>query len=97
MMDYDDFEEISRLLVRSCDNCLLTRKHCKSCRVEKLFGVINQFSRSKASEVFLVPAEELAILLNLSAKVSKPGQQESEIITKWRAAMDEFANRTVSA
>ncbi|MCL5290363.1 MAG: hypothetical protein ACYC0Q_05840 [Eubacteriales bacterium] len=97
MMDYDDFEEISRLLVRSCDNCLLTRKHCKSCRVEKLFGVINQFSRSKASEVFLVPAEELAILLSLSAKVSKPGQQESEIITKWRAAMDEFANRTVSA
>lgn len=94
MMDYDDFEEISRLLERSCDNCLLTRKHCKSCRVEKLFGIINQFSRSKATEVFLVPAGELTVLLELAAKVSKPGQQESEVITKWRAAMDELSART---
>ena len=94
MMDYDDFEEISRLLERSCDNCLLTRKHCKSCRVEKLFGIINQFSRSKTTEVFLVPADELAVLVSLASKVAKPGQQESEILTKWRAAMEEISART---
>ncbi|MCL6560257.1 MAG: hypothetical protein K6U74_15980, partial [Firmicutes bacterium] len=78
MMDHDDFEEIRTLLERSCDNCLLTRKHCKTCRIEKLFGVINQFKMSKANEILLVPADELKTLLNLASESQKAGHPERE-------------------
>ncbi|MCL6639011.1 MAG: hypothetical protein K6T80_04920 [Firmicutes bacterium] len=97
MMDFDDFDEIRRLLEKSCDNCLLTRLHCKTCRIEKLFGVINQFSRSKATEVFLVPAEEMETLTGLAAGAAKPGQKEYEVVVKWRAALGELLSKTGTA
>ena len=45
MMDSNDFEEINRLLENCCDSCLLTRKHCAKCRIEKIMDILSQFKQ----------------------------------------------------
>ncbi|MFZ5642620.1 MAG: hypothetical protein ACOY46_03380 [Bacillota bacterium] len=58
-----DFDQIKTLLQRACDQCLLTRKHCQSCDVDRLHGIIEGIERgSKPS--YLVSGEELATLLS---------------------------------
>lgn len=87
MMDQDDFEEINRLLERCCDNCLLTRFHCATCRIEKLRGIIGKISQSGAFE--LVGIEELKVLLKLAGNSGEADSSEREIVEKWQRTVRE--------
>lgn len=80
MMDRDDFYEIDRLLERCCDNCLLTRMHCTSCRIEKLRGITGYLSKSAAYE--LINLEDLKILLKL-VNPNEADERDREVIAKW--------------
>jgi len=97
MMDREDFEEIKRLLEKSCDNCLLTRRHCVSCRIEKLRGVVGQFSKSGPYEIILINVNELKVLLNLAGESNKAGGSENEVIDKWRRILGEIAGIEIMA
>ena len=76
-----DFDQIRTLLQRACDQCLLTRKHCQSCDVDRLHGIIEGIERgSKPS--YLVSAEELAALINpTSPERSVVAEKWNKIIT----------------
>lgn len=91
MMDHDDFHEIDRLLERCCDNCLLTRMHCASCRIEKLRGITGHLSKSAAYE--LINVEDLKILLKLAGDSNKADEREREVIEKWRQVVQENPGR----
>lgn len=97
MMDHDDFEEIKRLLEKSCDNCLLTRRHCINCRIEKLRGIVGQFSKSGAYEIVLINVEELRVLLNLAGESIKDGDSQHEVVEKWRRIVGEIAGKEIIA
>ncbi|BAF58473.1 hypothetical protein PTH_0292 [Pelotomaculum thermopropionicum SI] len=97
MMDHGDFEEIERLLEKCCDGCLLTRMHCKTCRIEKLRGITGEFSKPEAGEIILIYADELKVLLNLAGKSPRAGSSEVEVIEKWRREIKEAAGREITA
>jgi len=97
MMDHEDFEEIKTLLEKSCDNCLLTRRHCVTCRIEKLRGVVGQFSKSGPYEILLINVNELKVLLNLAGESNKSGGSENEVINKWRLILGEIAGKEIMA
>ncbi len=62
-MFYDsDFNEIKTHLERACDQCLLTRQHCRTCNVERLLGIIESIEQNGYKPVYLISAEELAVL-----------------------------------
>lgn len=82
MMDYDDFEEINLLLEKCCDSCLLTRAHCASCRIEKIMEILVRLSKSSAYE--LISLEDLKILLKHTAITRQAGENELNVIEKWR-------------
>ena len=58
----NDFQEIRILLQRACDQCLLTKKHCEKCSVERLLGVVNSMEKGINKPSYLVSTEELAAL-----------------------------------
>lgn len=82
MMDRDDFDEISRLLEKCCDSCLLTRAHCASCRIEKLGDILSRLSKSSAYE--LISLEELNILIKNAAVTDQVCETELEVLEKWK-------------
>ncbi|NLI11767.1 hypothetical protein [Pelotomaculum propionicicum] len=82
MMDHNDFYEIDRLLERCCDNCLLTRMHCPSCRIEKLRGITGHLSKSAAYE--LINLEDLKTLVKLAGDSHRADGKEREVVEKWR-------------
>lgn len=71
MIDNDDFKKIEALFDKSCDNCLLTRQHCSSCRIDKLRGIFN----------------DLSILLDLAEEGTNTGARKHEVVDKWRRAI----------
>ncbi|MFZ5648974.1 MAG: hypothetical protein ACOY30_15290 [Bacillota bacterium] len=73
-----DFNEIRQLLLRACDQCLLTRKHCGSCNVERLLGSMEGIELSSHKPGYLVSAEELDILTDPGSPAYK------EVAGKWR-------------
>ncbi|OPX86957.1 MAG: hypothetical protein A4E52_01465 [Pelotomaculum sp. PtaB.Bin013] len=87
MIDDDDFKKIEALFDKSCDNCLLTRQHCSSCRINKLRGIFNQFQQPGIREVFLININDLSILLDLAEKAANTGAQKHEVVDKWRRAI----------
>ncbi|MCL6634824.1 MAG: hypothetical protein K6T29_03515 [Peptococcaceae bacterium] len=95
MMDYDDFEEINRLLEKSCDHCLLTRRHCPGCRIEKLRKIVAQFSRPDQGEIILIELSELKVLLKLAGESGHGGAGEQEIIAKWSRIAAEASGQAV--
>lgn len=95
MMDHDDFEEIKRLLEKSCDNCLLTRRHCVNCRIDKLRGIVGQFSKPGAYEIILINVEELKVLLSLAGESSIAGDSRLEVVEKWRHIVGEITAKEV--
>lgn len=88
MMDYDDFQEISRLLEKSCDQCLLTRRHCADCRIEKLRTVVGRFSVSGSREIVLIEVDELKVLLDLAGETAKGAAEENDVFVKWRRVVE---------
>jgi hypothetical protein len=82
MMDYTDFEEINRLLEKCCDSCLLTRKHCSSCRIEKIMDILSRLSKSSAYE--LISLEDLKILLKLAGISKEAVESEMSVVEKWK-------------
>ena len=88
MMDHDDFVEIKLLLEKSCDNCMLTKKHCASCRIDKLRGIVGQFSQRGAYEIVLINVEELKVLLNLAGDAGV--SPDHEVVAKWRGIVSEM-------
>lgn len=94
MMDFEDFEEIMLLLEKSCDQCLLTQKHCVNCRIEKLRKVIGQFDAA-SNEIMLIRIDELRILLNLASEGSSA--REYEVLSKWRRAVGESSDKEITA
>lgn len=97
MMDHNDFEEIKSLLEKSCDNCLLTRRHCIGCRIEKLRRIIGQFSKSGAYEILLINVDELNVLVKLAAESNRAGSGELEVVEKWRRIVEEIAGKELLA
>lgn len=81
-MDSTDFEEINRLLENCCDSCLLTRKHCAKCRIEKIMDIISRLSKSSAYE--LISLEDLRILLKLAGISNKATENELAVVEKWK-------------
>ncbi len=82
MMDQDDFEEIRHLLERCCDNCLLTRRHCLTCRIDKLRGIISQLTKS--AEYELINKEELKVLVSLAGSSAAARGSEPPAVVKWK-------------
>ena len=82
MMDYDDFEEINRLLEKCCDSCLLTRAHCADCRIDKLLCIVSQLSKSASYE--LISLEDLKILLKLAGVSNEAHESDLTVLEKWR-------------
>ncbi len=82
MMDSTDFEEINRLLENCCDSCLLTRKHCAKCRIEKIMDIISRLSKSSAYE--LISLGDLRILLKLAGISNKATENELAVVEKWK-------------
>jgi len=82
MMDSTDFEEINRLLENCCDSCLLTRKHCANCRIEKIMDILRRLSKSSAYE--LISLEDLKILLNLASISNEAAESELAVVEKWK-------------
>lgn len=97
MMDHDDFEEINRMLEKSCDNCLLTRRHCTNCRIEKLRSVVGQFSKSGPYEIILINVEELHVLLKLAGKSNMTTSSEHEVLQKWQRVLGESGSKEMMA
>jgi hypothetical protein len=96
MMDRNDFEEINRLLEKSCDQCLLTRRHCLGCRIDKLRGVVSQFSQAGPFEIMLINVDELKVLLKLAEKSQMVDDSEKEVLEKWRRIAGEMAGNEIS-
>jgi|BarGraNGADG00212_2_1021979.scaffolds.fasta_scaffold108696_2 hypothetical protein len=82
MMDYDDFEELNRLLEKCCDSCLLTRAHCAGCRIDKLLCIVGQLSKSSSYE--LISLEDLKILLKLAGVSNEALESDLTVVEKWR-------------
>ena len=82
MMDYDDFEEINRLLEKCCDSCLLTRAHCAGCRIDKLLCIVSQLSKSSSYE--LISLEDLKILLKLAGVSNEALENDLHVLEKWK-------------
>lgn len=82
MMDNTDFEEINRLLENCCDSCLLTRKHCAKCRIEKIMDILSRLSKSSAYE--LISLEDLKILLKLAGISNEATENELAVVEKWK-------------
>ncbi|MCL6558520.1 MAG: hypothetical protein K6U74_06900 [Firmicutes bacterium] len=95
MMDHDDFDEISRLLEKCCDHCLLTRMHCIGCRIDKLRGIVGQFSKSKPFEVILMNVEDLKVLLDLARTSNHTAGQEYKVVEKWQRVLGEIAGKEI--
>jgi len=89
MMDIDDFKKIEALLDKSCDQCLLTRKHCSNCRIDKLRGIFNQFKQPGIHKVFLININDLSILLDLAEESTNAGARKHDVVVKWRRAIGE--------
>lgn len=87
MMDYDDFKEIERLLDKSCDNCLLTRKHCISCRIDKIRGFLGEFSERGSYEIALIKVDDLRTLIN-QAKKTPADAIAHEVVEKWHHTIE---------
>lgn len=81
MMDHEDFGEIMLLLEKSCDQCLLTFRHCANCRIDKLRKLLGQLD-SQSNNLLLVSVEEMRVLLSLARDSGNSG--ETEIVNKWR-------------
>jgi len=88
MMDNDDLKKLEALLDKSCDQCLLTRKHCPTCRIDKLRGIFDQFKQPGVHEVFLININDLSIMLSLAEKSTNIGARENAILEKWRRTME---------
>lgn len=88
MMDYDDFQEINRLLEKSCDQCLLTRRHCADCRIEKLRMVVGKLSVSRPREIVLIEVDELKVLLDLAGEKARGAAEENGVFAKWRRIVE---------
>lgn len=73
-----DFDEIKVLLQRACDQCLLTRKHCNGCNVDRLHGIIEGIEKGSQMPSYLVPTEELAVLTD------PVSPQHVNVSEKWR-------------
>jgi hypothetical protein len=82
MMDYNDFEEINRLLEKCCDSCLLTRAHCAGCRIDKLLCIVGQLSKSSSYE--LISLEDLKILLKLAGDSNGAIENDLDVLEKWK-------------
>lgn len=59
-----DFYEIRTHLERACDQCLLTKRHCQTCNVERLLGVIESIDRNDFNPTYLISFGDLAVLTN---------------------------------
>lgn len=73
-----DFDEIRVLLQRACDQCLLTRKHCENCNVDRLHGIIEGIEKGGQLPSYLVPTDELAVLTD------PVSPQHITVSEKWR-------------
>jgi len=96
MMDHDDFQEINRLLEKSCDQCLLTRRHCADCRIEKLRMVVGKLSVSRPLEIILIELDELKVLLDLAGETGKGAAEENEVFAKWRRIVERTDGRELT-
>ncbi|MCG9966708.1 hypothetical protein L9W92_01380 [Pelotomaculum terephthalicicum JT] len=85
MMDDDDFKKIEGLFEKCCDNCLLTRQHCSSCRISKLRGIFHQCKQPGTHEVFLININDLRVLLDLAEESA--GAHKHDVVDKWRRAI----------
>lgn len=74
-----DFNEIRQLLLRACDQCLLTRSHCGSCNVERLLGSMENLEPRSPKPSYLVAAEELDVLTDPASPAY------TEVAKKWRS------------
>lgn len=81
MMDHEDFEEIVLLLEKSCDQCLLTFRHCANCRIDRLRKLLGQLD-SQSNNLLLISVEELRVLLYLARDSGNSG--EAAVVNKWR-------------
>lgn len=82
------------LLEKSCDQCLLTSKHCAKCRIDKLRKVLGQFE-SGNSEIMLISTDELKVLLSLAGETGSG--REIEVVAKWRRIVDEVTGKEITA
>lgn len=83
MFKDSDYEEIRALLHRACDHCLLTRKHCESCNVDRLHGIVEVLENESLKPSYLVPMEEMNILTNpASPEYIAISKKWKEIIAK---------------
>lgn len=73
-----DFNEIRQLLLRACDQCLLTRSHCSSCNVERLLGSMESIEFGSRKPGYMVTVEELDVLTDPSSPAY------AEVAEKWR-------------
>lgn len=79
MFQDSDFDEIKSHLVRACDQCLLTKKHCQKCNVERLLGIIESIDQNRYKPSYIISTEELAVLTN-------PGSSEYlTVVEKWKS------------
>lgn len=78
MFHDSDLNEIKIHLERACDQCLLTRRHCKACNVERLLGIIESIEQNGYKPVYLISAEELGVLTSPGSP-EYPGMAE-----KWK-------------
>lgn len=73
-----DFNEIRQLLLRACDQCLLTRSHCGSCNVERLLGSMKSIELGSRKPSYMVAAGELDVLTDPASPAY------AEVAQKWR-------------
>ncbi|MCL6610485.1 MAG: hypothetical protein K6T66_02970 [Peptococcaceae bacterium] len=77
LMD-SDFEEIKIHLKRACDQCLLTKRHCEACNVDRLLGIIESIEQNCYKPTYLISLEDLAAL-------TRPGSPDHPVVVeKWK-------------
>lgn len=73
-----DFDEIKVHLERACNQCLLTKKHCEKCNVERLLGIIESIDQNRYKPSYFISIEELAVLTNPGSPEYRP------VVEKWK-------------
>lgn len=77
-----DFDVIRSHLERACDQCLLTKKHCQGCNVDRLIGIMEGVESNRMKPNHIISEEELAVLTN-------PGSpQYMPVAEKWRGIIN---------
>lgn len=81
-----DFDEIRVHLLRACDQCLLTKRHCEKCNVERLLGIIESIDQNRFTQSYFIPADELAVLTNPGSPEYRP------MVEKWKSIINQNHN-----